>query len=199
MNSAAQGTYHYWKNGARLPIEETSTWAGATISGARVVDGKTLLKVTAHYSQRRCTGFKVSWATANDTIQARYRLQGEQLIWQRSTDAAEQSLSVPRGTQLFPLIRAASGYLIRNLAHGHCPVMVPNIRPDADANEQFAPLISERSATLEADTADNSQWRYRGGEYGDAGCKAWLDAHDRMTRYVWDAPDGQWVVKLVLD
>ena len=79
--------------------------------------------------------------------------------------------------------------------------MVPNIRPDAQEADHLAPLISQRSAIRVNEDQDTGEtlWKYRGGEYGDAGCQAWLDADGRMTRYIWDARDGQWDIKLLLD
>lgn len=200
MSQAHRGSYQYWKDGQRQGIDEPSVWTPYQIQARRRVGGRTALSVTADYAGGCCTGLVLHTGDDGTEASVRYHIARGRLDWQRDSEPAGQALALPADALLFPLMRAGSGWLIRQLAGGARPVVVPDIRPDATPAERLAPIISTRSVQLLETTPDGgTRWRVFGGEYGQAGCEAWLDADDRMSRYVWDAPDGRWEVRLLAD
>lgn len=196
----ARGRYRYSRDDQPQPVVEP--WSlhragGALLlRGQRIVDGRSLLEISARYRGRRCEQFKLHWHGALPRS-AEYQLQQGELRWKPAPDDAWASAPEAHCSLLFPLLRAAAGPLLGLLAGQPAKVCVPDIR-DPDLTDQFLrPLCSQRRAEL-LEGADGAarHYRYYGGEYGDAGADYWVDGHELLTRYRWAAPNGRWEVVL---
>lgn len=196
----ARGRYLYSRDGQRQPVIEP--WSlqqvdGALLlSGQRIVDGVSLLEVSARYRGRRCEQFVVHWNGAVPR-HAEYQLHQGGLRWKPAAQAAWQAAPEADGSLLFPLIRAAAGPLLPLLEAQPRGVCVPDIRDPDQAQQFLRPLVSQRRAEL-IEGADGAarQYRYYGGEYGDAGADYWVDSHELLTRYQWVSTSGSWEVVL---
>lgn len=193
MTSRHAGTYRYRRDGQPQPVEEPWTWTRDCLQGQRLVEGQTVLDLTARFDGAHCRSFDMHWSSGDRSRHGRYALAGTQLQW--TLDGVAAQMTVPAEALLFPLLRAATGALIRQLDRGPRPVIVPDIRPDS--RQPLAPLLSDREASLMApDDAGLQCWRYSGGEYGATGCDCWLDAAGLLQRYRWASPQGVWDVRL---
>lgn len=190
------GRYRYCLDGVLQGIDEPCAWTltpdGARLHGRRELRGKTLFEVDATYVDGACRAFTVHWHDSARVRAAHYRIDGHHLRWQVDADA--QALDLPDDCLMFPLLRAATGPLLRRLIDAPRPVLVPRLH-DPQAPDFLAPLLSTRSVQRHsAPGAVPQHLRYFGGEYGDAGCDCWIDAEDRLVRYVWDTAQGRWDV-----
>lgn len=192
----ARGTYRYWRDGVAQDVAEpwsvTASGAGLVLRGQRIAGGRPLLDVTARYGDGACNEFMVAWQPGGAGARTvRYRREGALLEWSEG-EAAPQRESLAGASLLFPLLRAATGALLVELARGPRGVVLPDIRNPRDAGF-LRPLRSQRRAATGSDGPGH--YRYYGGEYGEAGADYWLDADGFVTRYRWDSPQGCWEVR----
>lgn len=199
MNEIARGNYRYWRDGEPQPIDEP--WSlhqrGETrrLVGERRRSGQPLMRVEAERRDGDWLSLAVDWA-AEPALGVAWSVQGDALCWRRRNgEAGERSL--PPGTQLFPLLRAAAGPLLRALLARPATVAVPALHDPGDRQAFLLPILSRRSAEqLGDDDALGAHLRYRGGEYGEDGSDYWLRHGDLVQRYRWQASDGCWEVAL---
>lgn len=195
MTEVARGVYRYWCDGALQTITEPwqllRTAQGLLLRGQRLVDGRVVLDVEAQYDGALCNDLHLCWHTPTSQHRAQYRYRGIKLEWSFDQQHGVQTLALPADSRLFPLLRAATGPLLKQLSAAPRTVVVPCIR-DATADDFLHPLLSSRHAK----TTTAQHYRYYGGEYGDAGCECWLDTHCLLLRYQWQSPQGGWEVRL---
>ena len=203
MTVLAQGIYRYWRDGALQDISEPWQWQRVgdhqVLRGQRCVAGQPLLDIEATYEGAECRQLRLRWGphSAGEAQTLHYVCREPSLHWRREGDAADQTLPLPAGSLLFPLLRAAAGPLLLRLARAPATVVVPCLRDPADAARFLTPRLSERHAVLiDEDAATGRHYRYYGGEYGEAGSDYWLGADNRLLRYRWDSPQGVWEVRL---
>lgn len=197
MTVRAQGNYVYSLGGKPQDVGEpwtlTRVGTGFRLQGQRLVKGKPTLIVDAAYLGTECGAMKVEWLGAGEPRAVQFLLEGGALEWRDGSGPAQRLMLPPR-TLMFPLLRAATGPLLRALLDSTRPVVMPDLR--APRSAQFLrPLLSDRRTGLAAG-AGGSRYRYFGGEYGDEGSDWWLDSHGLVCRYQWDTPQGQWDVRL---
>mgnify|MGYP000518893376 CR=1 FL=1 len=193
MSERARGVYRYWRDNARQAVEEPWTigidGAGWRLAGERQVDGRAVLRVEAHYRQGGCQAMALHWEGEGGPLRVHYRRDQQSLLWWRDNETPSR-LTLPANCQLFPLLRAATGPLLPWLAGGRRTLALPDLHEPGTARF-LAPRLSERHAT-----GGPEQFRYFGGEYGEAGSDYWLDPQGLVERYRWTAPDGLWEVHL---
>lgn len=191
MSTVAAGSYGYRLDGEVQPVTEpwvlSRDGAGLRLRGERRRHGRPLLRVDARFERARCVQLSVDWL-AEGPRRFEYALQAGFVDW-RSGDAAG-AVAVPRGTLLFPLLRAATGPLLLVLARAPASVVVPSLH-DPSSAQFLRPEATPRRAELCGD-----RYRYRGGEYGDDGCECALDERGFLTRYLWTSAQGTWDVRL---
>lgn len=202
MTPPAQGIYRYWRDGVPQPIEEP--WQileerhGWVLRSTRNVEGCCVLAIEARYQERRCHSFRLDWMPEASGAQRslHYRCEHGQLQWQEPERRQTGELPFPDDHRLFPLVRAASGPLLRDLSIAPATVVLPCLQPNADAEAFLRPMHSRRRAEfLDRDDESVDHLRYYGGEYGTTGSDYWVDANDWVQRYRWHAPDGCWEVR----
>lgn len=190
-----KGIYRYWRDG--LPQEVLEPWQlrrdaeGLVLRGQRQIAGHLALEVEARYLNHTCTGLRLAWYSETSSRVVHYRMQEGALQWRFDAEPAMQTLALPAGTLLFPLLRAASGPLLGALVAAPRTLVLPNIRNPAQ-EDYLRPLLSERRAVLQSP----QHYRYYGGEYGDAGADYWLDENGMVSRYHWQSPRGEWEARL---
>lgn len=202
MKPPAAGVYHYWLDDQLQPIVEpwhvAAEDAGVVLRGERRIGDASVLAVEARYRDELCTEFSVRWHSAARQAGALYRLAGQQLMWRLESSAIWQTLELPAGALLFPLLRAATGALLPLLAQAERAVVVPCIR-DPQSADLFTPLVSLRRTQLLGIEAGNlRRYRYFGGEYGEDGADYWCSAAGWVTAYHWTSAQGRWKVALSL-
>lgn len=204
MSELARGGYRYWRNGALQPV--TEPWSlhrqsdgTLRLQGQRRIDGVPVLDVEADYTGARCTRLQLRWqAPASAMVRtAHYRLDGAGLHWRFGAGDSLETLALPDGALLFPLLRAATGPLLGQLGTEPRNVVLPDLRDPADAEAFLRPLLSERQVRIDgADDDGLHRLRYVGGEYGEAGADCALGPEGLLRHYRWDSPQGVWEVRL---
>lgn len=200
MTLLAKGEYSYWRDNQRQPVREP--WSlhrvegGLHLSGQRLAQDRLLLQVDARWHDGAWRSMQLDWHHGTHAERVDYVLHDDGLHWRRAPAVAARVLAVPPDTALFPLLRVAAGPLLRRLLRGETPVLVPDIRADANDEQRLQPLLSQRRADLRSQDAQGLRCRYYGGEYGDTGADYWLDAQDLLQRYRWVSTRGIWEVRL---
>lgn len=197
MNHYARGSYHYSLDRKAQEVGEpwtlTQVEGGWRLEGQRLVKGKPALNIEADYAGSHCVALKLQWHGSNATQIVHYKIADDTLEW-RLGDGSPQEFMLPPGCLMFPLLRAGTGPLLRELVKGPRCVLMPDMR--APRSPQFLkPLLSDRRAEQPAGPG-GSRYRYFGGEYGDAGSDWWLGQHGLVTQYTWETPQGTWDVRL---
>lgn len=193
----ALGDYSYTFSGVPQAVGEPwtlmRTGSGFVLQGVRLLKGTPTLVVEAEYERTSCTAMRVEWLGMGEPRTVHYRLVDGELDW-RDGGRSPQRVSLPPGCLMFPLLRAGTGPLLRELAMARRAVVMPDLR--APRSAQFlTPLLSERRAERPAG-AGGSHYRYFGGEYGEDGSDWWVDSHGIVSRYTWATPQGDWDVRL---
>ena len=206
-NSAiASGNYRYNLDGVEQPIEEPwqliQTDSGLILQGRRIVNGIALLTVDARFKNGAWQQMSLHWAgngAGDDPGQhyrLEYRLANNELAWAHA-GKSEQRFALPDNTLLFPLLRAASGSLLSQLAAKPQTLVLPCLRDPQDQAAFLRPIMSQRRAEyVQQLDDDTTHFRYYGGEYGEAGSDYWLNRQGLLQRYVWQSPHGCWDVQL---
>ena len=164
------------------------------LRGQRLVAEVPVLDIEAHYRGRHCHTQTLHWQNADGSSRRfHYALAPGQLHWDDGDAADSRSLALPSGALQFPLLRAATGRLLQELAGGAGPVVLPNLRVAEQAADFLHPIVSERWVEAQAGAG---HYRYFGGEYGDAGAEYWLDEQAIVQRYRWLSPTGLWEIRL---
>ncbi len=202
MSRLASGEYHYWLNGERQTIREPwqllHTGSGSQLRGQRMVAEQVLLDIDAQYHGAKCVALQLNWKPGKPGCRSfRYQLQGDSLLWQQADEPARHRFQLPPDSLLFPLLRAATGPILRHLTLAPRSLVLPCLRDPDDSRQFLRPLLSARSAES-AGTAPNGErhYRYFGGEYGKAGSDYWLTAQGLVQRYRWQTPQADWEAHL---
>lgn len=191
-----RGCYRYALDGKLQAIDEPFEIArdgdGFVLTGQRNVGGKVMLEVSARYDAGTCRELDIAWNLETRRT-AHYHHEGAVLAW-REDGATSGRKALPDGCLMFPLLRAATGFLFPLLLDKPRNVVVPNIR-NPNADDFLSPLLSQRHVR-QHDPGDATHYRYYGGEYGDAGADYWVGEDGLVTRYRWESPQGTWDVTL---
>lgn len=200
MSVVARGSYFYSRDGERQLISEPWTLSADAgrlrLQGQRLVNGKTALEVDAEYDNLRCISMHVCWHGAPEVRKVHYQRSGDSLHWQMEGAEQPHTAALPPDGELFPLLRAGAGPLVKLLMRSARAVTVPDIRATAGAGELLAPLHSRRHAVLQREDENGQHCRYYGGEYGDVGSDYWLDKRGLLQRYRWASAQGEWEAQL---
>lgn len=195
----ARGCFHYSRDGQALPIhEDWVLWGNddaPILSGRRWVQGQAVLRIRARYAGAHCQHLSLRWQSrAEDAPQYwTYRKQGNRLLVRCGPEVA-RLMELPADCALFPLLRAATPFLIRSLGEAGGKIVLPNIGLSPEQPGFLQPLISERSLQQEPQDSGHGQaWRMVGGPYQLPGACFELDARGLLQRYQWQAPDGLWL------
>jgi hypothetical protein len=202
MTLLARGRYRYERDGGPTGISEP--WqlerleSGCRLRGQRLIDGQPLLEVEAHFQSGRCTEMRLQWQPSGEGVPRvlRYRHRETVLEWCEEGGCMPQFLQLPADCLMFPLLRAAAGPLVEQLARASRWVVLPSLHDPQDTATFLRPLLSQRRAErVDSGPAALRHYRYFGGEYGEAGSDYWLDAHGILQRYRWLSPHGAWEVR----
>lgn len=200
MKPRTGGTYRYWHDGQLQPIAEPWRWVpadeGLRLEGLRMQGERILLQVAADYTEAGCVALLLDWQPGSPQHRrVAYRHLGAVLEWQEDGHDV-QRLELAAGELLFPLLRAATGFQLRQLVDTPRGVLVPDLH-DPSSPDFLHPLRSQRHVLATDDGPEPQRhFRYFGGEYGDQGCDCWLDRFDLMLRYQWQSPEGLWEARL---
>lgn len=197
------GVYRYWRDGVPLAIEEPWAWqpkaGGHRLAGERRVEGVVVLSVSADYLDGQCQTMALDWQPESPKAHRHlvYRRVGETLHWSEPGRARQGRLALPATAPLFPLLRAATGFILRTLACKPQTIALPDLRATGDPERFLKPWCSSRRVIEGAATADGRHYRYFGGEYGEVGADYWLNHGGWVQRYRWAASDGLWEAALL--
>lgn len=200
MSELARGVYRYRCDGRESDI--TEPWRlvrhgeQLRLLGRRLDGSRVLLEVDARYRGDRCVALRLAADTPTGRRRLQYRRDDEGLSWFESGAPAATHVALPADAVLFPLLRAATGPLLRTLAVGPCELVLPDLRNPADAGAFLRPLRSLRRVTQVGADAQGSHLRFFGGEYGELGADYWIGADGVVQRYQWSSPHGVWDVRL---
>ncbi len=204
------GVYEYHINGTLTDIREP--WRRdchpdkGVVTRARRYSGQHgfALEVT-HWAQDggECA-VQLFWRAGDLVVQAGYQLGSELRVNRSVGGQALEEICLPDdGALFFPLMRVFAGNLIGQLLEtgGSGRVLVPAIDRPGEPDSLFLPRFSERRVELlegQAPEFDGCRcYRYRGGQYGEAGARYWLDESGLLRHYHWQADaENEWRVSL---